>query len=121
MKRTPSTRGEVGAALTAETYVLFWLAFKEGEVHYGICLNRYMVATAPSERELEEAIMTMVDAHMGASGELGIVPFAHLPQAPAEYWARWLEVTSRAPLKTLVPARGAHWPPLQLAADPLAA
>jgi hypothetical protein len=121
MEHTPSTRGDVGAALTAETYVLFWLAFREGEVHYGVCLNRYMVATAPSQNKLEDAIMEMVGAHMAASGELGIVPFAHLPQAPAEYWARWLEVTSRAPLKTLVTSRGAHWPPLQLAADPLAA
>lgn len=30
-------------------------------------------------------------------------------------------VTSRAPLRTLVPLRGAHWPPLQLAAEPFAA
>ena len=118
MPSTPTTRGRGNGAGAshAETPVLLWIAFEEEGICYGVCLNRYMVATAPSRPELEAAIAEMMDAHIETSGDLGIVPFAHLPQAPAEYWSRWLELTSQRPFKIVAPAPGVQRPPIQLAA-----
>lgn len=67
---------------------LRFVSFEEDGIFYGVCLNRFMMATAPDADLLTETIADMIHAHIEASHHLGVPPFAHLPQAPAEYWER---------------------------------
>lgn len=121
MTRTPATGGEAtgpGAGVHADTPVLLGVSFEEDGMYYGVCLNRFMMTITETFEELEGAIVAMIDDHIEASQELGVPPFAHLPNAPREYWTLWLRLTADgAPLKTLQPPPGRERPPLQIAQE----
>jgi hypothetical protein len=75
--------------------VLFGVAFEDGDLYYGVCLNRYLMTVTDSADRLEKAIADMLDAHIEASEAVGREPFAGLSDAPAKYWALWLERSRR--------------------------
>lgn len=60
--------------------------FQEGDWWVGQCLDHDIVAQAKSVKDLAYEIQKAVIGHIVVSRQEGLVPFASLPKAPAQYW-----------------------------------
>lgn len=69
---------------------LVGVVFEEDGECYAVCLNHFLMTSAPSRREIPDAIRRMLRAHVAACAHQGLDPFEDLAPAPEKYWRMFL-------------------------------